>query len=336
MTSYRNHRLPLFAGLALVMMGVEWWVTRSAALARGGAVPVAVAVDLVIVLPGAFFLLVLRPAQRPLLGAAPVLALGALLAATLLGARPETKVLLRVAGGFAELAVLALLVRRVRVAAGQLRGADQEDLLLRIGALTDPMLRLLGAELATVYYAFVGPFVRRPARADEFRYTEESGAGATLFALGLMLTMEGLAVHVVLHAFHPRAAWVLAAANAYALVWLAAAAQAARLRPVALTDDRLLVRTSLLWTVDVPRVTIVALEPISGAPSGEEARGVLRAAFGVAPNLLLTLAEPVLAKGPVGIARSVRRIALYVDEPARLRSALATTAAARPVRGPVA
>ncbi len=51
-------------------------------------------------------------------------------------------------------------------------------------------------------------------------------------------------------------------------------------------------------------------------------KGAVRAALGTAPVLLLTLTRPVVARGPFGIHRSVRRIALYVDGPARLKAAL--------------
>jgi hypothetical protein len=163
--------------------------------------------------------------------------------------------------------------------------------------------------------------VRRPLRAGEFAYTEQSGLGGLLLGLGLLLSVEGLAAHFLVYAFCPRAAWVLAASNVYALVWLAAAYQAARLRPVSLTDERLVVRTSLLWTVDVPRELLAA---VSLTDPGRRGRGVLRAAVGIAPAVWITLARPVTARGPFGVRRRVTTLALYVDEPMRLAAALAS------------
>jgi hypothetical protein len=77
---------------------------------------------------------------------------------------------------------------------------------------------------------------------------------------------------------------------------------------------------SILWTADVPRDAIASVESISDAPRD---RRVLRAALGTPPVLLFTLSRPVEALGPLGIRRTVDRIALYVDEPAKLRAALA-------------
>ena len=294
-------------------------MARAPAFAGGGAIPFAVLFDLILSLPLLYHLVVLRPAGRPLLDAAPALTLGAVVAGALLATRPETRLLVRASGVLAEAAVLALLVRRLRVAARQLQSADRDDFLLRVASLTDPLLRVAGMELAVLYYAFVGPRRRRALGPGEFGYTEDTGLGGLLFALGFVVTMEGLAVHLLIHSWSPAAAWVLAAANVYTLIWLAAAYQAARLRPVALSADRLLVRTSLLWTAEIPRAAIASVTRIHEAPRG---KGVLRAALAAEPALLVTLRAPVIARGPLGIRRSVTRIALHVDEPERLRAAL--------------
>jgi hypothetical protein len=318
-TGLQARKVRVFAAFAAAGVCVEWAITRTAAFHRGPAVPFAVLFDLVVVLPLLFAAVVLRPARRPLVDAAPVLAVGAFVAGALLATRADVRVALHLAGAAAELAVLTLFARRVRKAATELRTAGRDDLLLQTAALTDPVLRIAGAELVVLYYALVGPFVRRPPRPNDFTYREESGLGGLLFALGLVTAMEGLAVHLLLHAWSARAAWVLAALSAYGLLWLLAAFQAARLRPVTLSDDCLLVRTSLLWTAAVPRDSIGSVAAISEI---EREKGTLHAALGTAPVLLLTLTRPVVARGPLGLHRSVRRIALYVDEPARLQAAL--------------
>jgi hypothetical protein len=104
------------------------------------------------------------------------------------------------------------------------------------------------------------------------------------------------------------------------LLWLVAAYQAARLRPVLVTADTLLVRASLLWTAAVPRAAIASVTDVVEAPRGRG--GVLEAALGTAPVLLVTLSVPVEAQGLMGLRRTVTRIALHVDDPAGLRAAL--------------
>jgi hypothetical protein len=176
-----------------------------------------------------------------------------------------------------------------------------------------------GDQKGALYYAVVGPFLRRSARDNEFSYTETSGLGALVLALAILVVMEGIPAHFMIHSWSAKGAWVHAALDGYVLIWTTAAYQAARLRPVTIERGRLLVRASILWTAEIPLATIEAVRPIAARPSGQE---VLCVALGAAPNVLLTMNEPVAVRGPFGTRKLVRQIALFVDEPARLTSAL--------------
>jgi hypothetical protein len=322
MTAIRSSRLQVFAALSGLLLCVEWAITRTAVFQRGGIVPAAVLFDLMVGLPVVFGLLVLRPAKRSAIEVAPVVALGTMAATLLLSSRPEMGWPLRVAGGASEALVLAYLVRRLGKARGQLRDAPSDDLLMRVAALTDPVLRLAGAELAVLYYALVGPWMKRPLRRDstarEFSYTD-GGLSGLLLALGVMTVTEALVVHLVLQASRPRAAWLATAVHAYGIVWLVAAYQAARLRPVVLTPRSLLLRASLLWTVDIPLASVVKIETPVDVPRGSD---VLNAAPGTQAQVLLTLNQACVAQGPFGLKKKVTRVALYVDDPAALLEAL--------------
>jgi len=322
MTAIRSSRMHVFAGLSGLLLCVEWAITRTAVFQRGGIVPAAVLFDLVVCLPVVFGLMVLRPAGRSAIEVAPVVAVGAMAATVLLASRPEMGWPVRVAGGASEALVLGYLVRRLAKAGGQLRDAQSDDLLMRIAALTDPVLRVAGAEAAVLYYAFVGPRVKRPLRRDslvrEFSYTD-GGLVALLLALGLLAIMEGIVAHLTLLASSPRAAWLSTAVHAYGIVWLVAAYQAARLRPVVLGEGRLLLRTSLLWTVDIPLASLAKVETPADVPRGS---GVLNSAPWTQAQLLLTLNQAIVAQGPFGLTKKVTRVALYVDDPAALLEAL--------------
>ncbi len=322
MTAIRSSRLHVFAGLAGLLLCVEWAITRTAVFQRGGIVQAAVLFDLVVCLPVVFGLLVLRPAGRSAIEVAPVVAVGAMAATVLLASRPEMSWPLRVAGGASEALVLGYLVRRLAKAGGQLRDAQSDDLLMRIAALTDPVLRIAGAELAVLYYAFVGPSVKRPLRADaevrEFSYTD-GGLAGLLLGLGVVAVVEAVAVHLVLLERSPRAAWLCTAVHAYGIVWLVAAYQAARLRPVVLRPGRLLLRTSLLWTLDIPLASLATAGTSVDMPRGSH---VLNAAPGMPAQILLTLKCAHVAQGPFGLTKKVTRVALYVDDPAALLESL--------------
>jgi hypothetical protein len=317
-----DRRTALFVSLATTMVLAEWCVTRLPTLGSAGVVSVAVVVDLLVVLPVAFVLLVLRPAGRPLFQAVPVVAGAAMVAGVLLAGRTETKLLLRVVGAIVEVGVLAALARRIAGGARELREGGSADFLERVSALTDPVLRAAGLEIAVLYYAFVGPR-RRPESEGCFAYTETTGIGGLLLGLGMLILVEGLAVHFVIVGNHPRVAWVLAAVDVYSLVWLFAAYHAARLRPVRVTETTLLVRCSLLWTAAIPRRLVTEVTRVQETNGRRDGR-VLRACFGAPPEILVKLAEPVVARGLLGLRRTVTAVLLHVDDPGALVRALRT------------
>ena len=223
-------------------------------------------------------------------------------------------------GILAELAVLVFLGQKLHTAARQFKAAGRaDDPILRLEAMPERWVRLLGLELIVLYFAFVGPRVRRATAINEYSYTEKSGLGGLLFALGFVTVVEGLLVHVLLRQWHPVAGWLFTGLHAYTLLWLTAAYQAARLRPVVVFSDTLLFRFSLVWTAEIPRSKIAVVEPIKTMP---EDKTILRAAFGDEPRLLLTFTEPLAVQGLFGIRKRVLQIALSVDEPEKLRVAL--------------
>ena len=77
MSTFEQLKSACLAVLATGFMWAEWSLARGALTRAGGPVPWAVAFDLVCVFPGAYWLLVLRPASRPLLELAPVVPIAA-------------------------------------------------------------------------------------------------------------------------------------------------------------------------------------------------------------------------------------------------------------------
>jgi hypothetical protein len=92
---------------------------------------------------------------------------------------------------------------------------------------------------------------------------------------------------------------------------------------VLLGDDGLRVRVGLLWDAVIPYAAVAEVADAPRPPLDRRTPGYLHAAFAGTPQTLLTLAEPMDVAGMYGMRRKgVRRIALYVDEPAAFRAAL--------------
>jgi len=330
--------LLLFGLLAVLLVGIEHAVVHRADFALRPVLPPAVAFDLLVVLPGLFYLCIVRRYNLPVSTVAAAFGAGLALSHWLLPAAGLP--ILAWAGRLAAVGEVATLgyglVRLRRVLRGyraaQARSADYID---NLHAACQPVLgRLTEAvvtEVAVFRYALLGGWARpevSPA-SQVFTTYQKSGFVALLAAFAGLSVVEMAATHLVAGQWWPRGAWVLTGLSAYGLLWLLAHGQAVRCRPLLLTATTLTVRVGLVWRVAIPREQLASLEKIMDAPA--PAPDLLNAArlLLTPPNLLLTLAQPQRVRGLYGLSRTVRRLAIYVDDPAglaqQLRSSPATT-----------
>jgi len=322
----------LFGLLAALVVGAEYAVVHRPDFGQHPALPPAVAFDLLVGLPGLFYLCVVRRYHLPPRTVAVVFGGGLALSHWLLPAAGLP--LLTWAGRLAavgEVATLAYTAGRVRrIWRGyQLARLQSADFIENLTAAMHPVLgRLTEAmvtEVAVVRYALLGAWAPLEAGPAETPFTtyQKSGFPALLATLAGLSVVEMAAAHLVVGHWWPVAAWWLTALSAYSVLWLLAHGQAVRRRPVVLTATTLVVRVGLLWRVAIPKDTIAAIEKLTAAPAA--APGLLNAArlLFTPPNLLLTLAAPQRVRGPYGLHRTVHWLAIYVDEPVALLGALA-------------
>ncbi|AMR28346.1 hypothetical protein A0257_15445 [Hymenobacter psoromatis] len=324
--------LLLFGLLAAGIVAAEYGVVHWADFGRHPALSPAVALDLLVTLPVVFYLCLVRPYRLPLSTLGVALGGGLALSHWLLpGGGVSLLVWAGRLAGVAEVAMLAYTaVRLRRVVRGyrlaQAQSADfMENLLTAgrpvLGRLTEALM----TEVAVARYALLGIWTPLEAGPGEqpFSTHRASGFGALLAAFAGLSVVEMAAAHLVIGYWHPRAAWVLTGLSAYSLLWLLAHGQAVRRRPVLLTATTLVVRAGFVWRAAIPRAQLLSIEKITDVPT--PAPGLLNAArlLLTPPNLLLTFAEPQLVRGLYGLRRTVRRLAIYVDEPAALLPQLA-------------
>lgn len=322
----------LFGVLAALVVAIEYAVVHRADFGQHPALPPAVAFDLLVGLPGLFYLCVVRRYQLPLRTVAVAFGGGLALSHWLLPAAGLPLLAwagrLAAVGEVATLAYTAVRVRRIwrgyQVARGQ--SADFMD---NLTAAMQPVLgrltEALATEVAVVRYALLGTWAPPEVGPAETPFTtyQKSGFSALLATFAGLSVIEMAAAHLVVGRWWPVAAWWLTGLSAYSVLWLLAHGQAVRRRPVVLTATALVVRVGLLWRVAIPKASIVAIEKLADVPAATP--GQLNAArlLLTPPNLLLTLATPQRVRGPYGLHRTVHRLAIYVDEPAALLHALA-------------
>ena len=329
-----SHRLParlgplgLFGVLAAGIVAAEYAVVHRADFGQHPALPPAVAFDLLVTLPVVFYLCLVRPYRLPLTTLVAAVGGGLALSHWLL---PGGGVSLLVwagrlvgVGEVATVGYTAVRLRRV-VRGYRLARAQSADFIDNLFAAGQPVLgrltEIFMTEVAVARYALLGAWAPLEAGSGEqpFSTHRTSGFGALLAAFAGLSVVELAAAHLVIGHWYPRVAWAATGLSAYSLLWLLAHGQAVRRRPVLLTATTLVVRASFVWRAAIPRPQLLSIQKITDVPT--PAPDLLNAArlLLTPPNLLLTFAEPQPVRGLYGLRRNVRRLAIYVDEPAAL------------------
>lgn len=290
----------------------------------------AFALDLALTVPLLAYLLPVRRAGWPLyslpvlalLGAGTVLLFGPAGISALFGS-PEVLLI-----GLECTLLGSVVIRAARAWRRSSATADPLERLRNAAREVVPLARaadMVAQELAVIHYAILSwrAPTSVPVGARAFSYHRRSGYGGLVFALLVLSVGEGAAVHLLLAGWSEIAAWGATLLTLYGALWLVADYRASVLRPVLLTPELLRVRTGLRWSVEVPRSQLARVQRTRPAAMDP----VLEAVLVGSPTLWIELRDPVVAQGPFGVTRVVRWIALAVDAPDQLTTALESGAA---------
>ncbi len=287
-------------------------------LERARAVEVGLTLDLVVVVPLAFYLLVVRARGLPLVTLAPVLVLSVLAAARVLP--PDHQKPLRVFEALAvpiELGLIGWIALRAASALRKARrdgGADPLEQLRRAAlelTRNDQVAEVFASEIGVFYYAIASWRARPHAPEGTLALTHHrrSGHAAIVLVFLLVMVAEGLAVHALLVNWSAPVAWIVTIVTAYGALWLIADYRATVLRPILVSDESILVRAGFRCTVLVPRAWIAGV----GRKQPDFGKESLNLTFVGTPTHWLTLSEPMLAQIPYGFRGRVRAIGIAPD-----------------------
>ena len=219
--TFRPAPLLLFALLATALVAVEYVIVHRANFSQHPALPPAVALDLLLTLPAAFYLSVVRPYRLPRRTVVGAFGVGLALSHWLLPAAGLP--LLAWVGRLVAVGEVAtvgyLLVRLRRVRRGyQLARAQSTDFMENLTTAMRPVLgrlsEVLVTEVAVLRYALLGGWARPEVGPAEqpFSAHQKSGFIALLATLAGLSVVELAAAHLVVGHWFPRAVWVLTAA----------------------------------------------------------------------------------------------------------------------------
>jgi hypothetical protein len=315
--------LPL---LFAVVAGSVYTVSISLAgalpeLRRADVLSAAMAVDMLVLVPLAFFFLVARPRAWPVATVVPVVVLSLIAAGRVL---PEGhRRPLEVAEAAAVPLELGLLLWIGVRAARAWRGAGSGDGSDPLERLHEAALRLVGSdraaallasEIAVGYYALAA-WRARPHVPSGWRPVTQhlrSGHGGVVFGLTALLAVEGPVIHLLVARWSGVLAWVVTAATVYSFLWLLADYRATLLRPILVGQGSLRIRAGLRWTMVVGDTDI--LEIRGGEP--EDVKERLNLTLLGSPTHWILFTRPLEVRGPYGMGRTVRAVGVHPDTPA--------------------
>ncbi len=275
--------------------------------------------DLTISIPLLYWFFVVRGGKARPLTIVPVFLIGTMIATRLIPAHQQQflRQLGLIAVPAAELLLIGALVSRVLAVRRQRSTAS--DPYERIAAAAKTMAGegvvadVIASEIATFYYAFFGWRQKPEAHARALTFHERNGWGTIVICIYVLIAVEGLAMHLFLSRWSVFAAWSWTALDLWAALWLLGDYHGLRLRRSWIDDDALHIRYGLRWTVTIPRELIASIDEIRNESEWKR-KDVLKIAILDEPRWLITLREPVVARGMAGIHKSIRALAILPDQ----------------------
>ena len=187
------------------------------------------------------------------------------------------------------------------------------------------LLKLLKTELLALYYAFFASFERSgvAASSSQFSHAKTSNRHDVYVFVALSQLPFLPFIHVfVEYKIGPGQAWLITALTLWSVVWFLAQVEAAKFRPIELTDDSLTYRFCLSWAAEIPLSNVKLARSINVAEilNGDE---MFLSPVGSTRNVLLEFETPICFSGQYFQKRREIRAAISVDSPSAFLSQLA-------------
>jgi hypothetical protein len=314
----------LFVGLALAVIGLEITIVRSAAFGRQPDwIAMGIIVDMAVGIPALYYFLIIRrltvSARSLLFIVGLSLSLTALILPTnhqqLVGLLRWTLVILEL--GFVGYALIRVnqIIRHYRQLTT--KTVDFTANLLKSLDVTlghSRFNRILVSELSLLRYGLAGWLVPVEKAESDVAFTSHQKSGQVTLTVGLIVIglIETLVVHLLVNRWNPTIAWFATVAGFYGLLFFVADLMATIKRPVLVQTNRIVLRFGLRGYGVIDRQNVELIRAINNKP--ERNISTMNGAFLTAPNVLISLREPVTMSGLMGIQRSVTRIALFIDD----------------------
>jgi len=306
-----------FLGPLLAIYGAAFYIVEILPQAtRPDLVAGGLTIDLVVLVPALFYVVLVRGRGWPSITLAPVFLLSVLAAFAIIPADHDA-VLQAIGYGVpaVELVLLGFVGYKAwRIIRARRHETTEPDIYRRMRAITRDafdvpvVAHALAYEVSVFRYAFSGRRSTRPSHGLSYHgeYT------AVFYAILIAAGVELIAGHVLLSLWSSTAAIVHLVLGAYGVVWFVGDYRAMRRRPHELRPDVLRLHCGLRWEVEVPWSDVDAVRRTRRAPSGDDT--YLSTVPIGDPRYVVSFRHPVEAIGPYGLTREITSAGLRVDD----------------------
>lgn len=314
-------------GILAAIAGVSVYFATSQMILSEPLIATAVTIDLVITFPIVYFL-VIRKSSIPQITVVPVFLLSVLFASLMLPA--ENRYTLGMVIAYlvpaAELFVVGYLVYRIyrtrrEYKAYSLAGHDMMER-LRIAFVNEIKPAFVARAAAFEVGVFLAAFLqwRRPklstASDVEFTYHRSNSSVPLLSLFLFLLIAETVVVHILLAMWNTTVAWVFTALSVYFAIQIVAHLKAILFRSISVARGRLFVRCGILGDVAIDLASIDSISVTEQTPEDRVDVQTLTSLGALSrPNVVIELGSTAVINGIYGRERSVKLIALTIDEP---------------------
>jgi len=318
----------VFLGLAAAMVTACWAIAASSVfVANPGVLSVAVALDVTVIIPAAYWFLVVRchhahfRTMIPVVGLC-ILATSAIVPALHAGVLAWARHLIIPA----EIGLLVYIALKVRAVLASRDGSNWQDPVEAATAALQRALgnafaaRLIASEFAMLYYA-VGWWGRPHVPQGAIAFAPRRSVAALAVFIPIVV-IETVGMHLLVSMWSMTAAWILTALSAYTMLWVIGDYRAMAMRPSFASGDEIVIRIGLRCSL---HGRLSQIEWVRSADWRDEARfqrGHLNMASPDSPNILVVFREPMTAQRFFGMQKVVRSVALRVQDPDDMMRAL--------------
>jgi len=314
-----------FIAIVLLVVAVEYWITTTSHFYENTLLPLTVSIDLVVILPILYFLVIVKPLKVNILSLC-----GVVVACIGLGywIIPEGYQMYLHYAEFAlialELGLLAWGLVKIRkiIKDYTLLSAVQTDFIQNIHQAFEKHLGnnffvvFFVSELVMLRYGlFFWLYKKQKTRENEFTLHQESAFVPTFSVFLFMSVVELVVVHLLLMNSNPILSWILTGLSAYSFVFLIAYMVSIIRRKISIEQDKIIIRVGKIWNFDIEKSDILEIISIKDTDSKDKTVLNVGSLLMTQPNILIKLQKNITIRGIYGIKKEINQVALVLDKP---------------------